>query len=164
MALMTDAGTLKLITCVRVTRNGRVLLIDYKDPPVSRKKGWWLQTPQFEYGDHPERALESALKELGLSGAPSRLLSVESLERGTGWHLIFHYQVEADREPEPIDTIRKVAWFGVHDMPPAEAFANNEQERQAALDCLAQSGGLLAPGTPALGADKPPPRRAPRVA
>ncbi|MHC4428929.1 MAG: NUDIX hydrolase [Planctomycetota bacterium] len=162
MPLITDAGSLKLITSIGVMRDGKVLLVDYKMPSKSRKQGWWIPTPEFDYGEHPERAVESALEELGLAGSPIRLTSVDSFVRGTGWHLVLHYRVDAAREPEPGETIRKVAWFGPADLPRAEAFANGEPERAMALRHLGVSADDAAPPPPA--SDEPVPRGSPRAA
>ena len=132
MPLMTDAGTLKLITVVGVVKDGLLLLVDYKDPPVPRKQGWWIPAPEFDYGEHPDRSVEAVLSELGLDGAPYRLVEIESTLRGTGWHLVMHYRVDADREPSPVEVIRKVSWFGLAELPPAEAFAMGATQRQMA--------------------------------
>ncbi len=105
--------------------------------------------------------MESVLKGLGLAGAPIRLTSVDSFVRGTGWHLVFHYRVDADREPEPDETIRKAAWFGPADLPRAEAFANGAPERTMAFRHLGVSEDEAAP-SPAN--DEPVPRGSPRMA
>jgi ADP-ribose pyrophosphatase YjhB (NUDIX family) len=75
---------------------GRVLLCRY-DPEDER---WWLPGGELEPYEHPDEAAKDALATWkGLKAAAPRLSHVESFRGRRGWHVVFHYRVDAQGEP-----------------------------------------------------------------
>lgn len=121
-----DGTSVKLIVYVLVRKSGRVYLVRYKSPPNGRA-GWWLPAPELGYGEHPEDARDGVLKSLGLEGCPSRLAEVESFTT-RDWHLVFHYVVDADRDPSPGPEFESGQWFDPKSLPGPKDFAHGGWE------------------------------------
>jgi ADP-ribose pyrophosphatase YjhB (NUDIX family) len=76
--------------------NGRVLFVRYH-PDDER---WWLPGEDLEPYEHPDERARKALE--GIGGPEPASLSmvfVESFRGRRGWHVVFHYDVEADGQP-----------------------------------------------------------------
>ena len=138
MPLTTDAGTLKIITYVAVVHDGRILLVEYVEPPNPEKPGWWIPAPEVDFGEHPAHRARSTLESLGLDVRSLTLAGVESFTVGGAWHLIVHYRADASSDARPTEAYRRHAWFGPDDLPPDGAFAHGEWERRVALERLAE--------------------------
>jgi ADP-ribose pyrophosphatase YjhB (NUDIX family) len=77
-------------------RDGAVLLVRY-DPDDER---WWLPGAELEPYEHPDEVAARAAK--GLAGVRSKapvFSHVESFRGRRGWHVVFHYRVDAAGTP-----------------------------------------------------------------
>jgi len=95
---MTDVKPeIQLIADLVVRRaDGAVLLVRY-DPDDER---WWLPGHELSPYQHPDEAAKAALDGLpGLRAKPPALSHVESFRGRRGWHVVFHYRVDADGDP-----------------------------------------------------------------
>jgi ADP-ribose pyrophosphatase YjhB (NUDIX family) len=84
--------------------------------PVPRgRRRWWLPGEDLEPYEHPDERARKTLEALGgVTPAAFALAFVESFRGRRGWHVVFHYRVEADGEPD-----REIpgAWFAPGDLP-----------------------------------------------
>lgn len=90
---------------------GRVLFVRH-DPEEER---WWLPGDDLEPYQHPDERARQLLEELsGLEWREPAMIRVDSFRGRRGWHVFFHYLVEAGGEPK---ADFEVAWFPLDDLP-----------------------------------------------
>ena len=90
---------------------GSVLLVRH-DPDDER---WWLPGDDLEPYQHPDERARELLEELtGLEVGDSVMVRVDSFRGRRGWHVFFHYLVEASGQPAPRSG---AAWFPLDDLP-----------------------------------------------
>ncbi len=89
---------IQLISNLVVTRpDGQVLLVRH-DPDDER---WWLPGDDLEPYEHPDEAADRVLKSLPGLAVEGRTFSfIESFRGRRGWHVVFHYRVNASGEPK----------------------------------------------------------------
>jgi hypothetical protein len=108
---------------------GRVLLCRYDE----EDERWWLPGRDLEPYEHPDEAAAAVLGAWkGLEARTPRLSHVESFRGRRGWHVVFHYRVDASGEP------RGAIPAGWH---PAEAMprtAHGAWERESVRRVLAK--------------------------
>jgi ADP-ribose pyrophosphatase YjhB (NUDIX family) len=104
---------IQVISSLVVRReNGDVLLIRYS---VDDER-WWLPGDDLEPYEHPDDAARRFLARDAphLECGEPRMLFVESFRGRRGWHVIFHYGVQANGEA---DGDHETAWFSPGDLP-----------------------------------------------
>lgn len=103
---------IQLIANLVVTRpGGEVLFVRY-DPDDER---WWLPGEDLEPYEHPDEAARRILRKFaGLSIDAIAMREVESFRGRRGWHVVFHYRVKADGEPQADYPVR---WFSSSNLP-----------------------------------------------
>lgn len=118
----------KLIADVAVIAEGEVLLVRYRNAErYDDQTGWFLPDDFLEHGEHPDRAASRIVKEqLGTVARRPRLGFVESFANG-GWHLIFHYRVDADRKPRAKAgrNVAAMEWFDLRNLPATKDIAHH---------------------------------------
>jgi len=103
---------IQLIANLVVRRgDGRVLMVRY-DPEDER---WWLPGGDLQPYEHPDEAAERVLAALpGVELRGRRLAFVDSFRGRRGWHVVFHFLVEAEGEAAcDVPT----AWHAPDDLP-----------------------------------------------
>ena len=76
---------------------------------------WWLPYADLETYQHPDDAVEQALKQFpGLSIKRSEMIQIQSFRGRAGWHITFDYIVECEGEP---DFKLPTAWFPIENPP-----------------------------------------------
>ena len=91
-----------------------VLLVRYD----TGNERWWLPGSGLQAEEHPDEAARRVLAELpGVSVRSITMTGVESFRGQRGWHMVFHYRVDADGQPEARVPAR---WFAVSDLPRTE--------------------------------------------
>lgn len=107
--------------------DGHILLI--RDPDDER---WWLPGEDVRPYQHPdERAREVLEKVGGLACRSMSMVFVESFRGRRGWHVVFHYRIEAEGEP----TEPEAGWFAPDELPRT---AHGSWERKAVERVLAE--------------------------
>jgi hypothetical protein len=106
----TKAGIIKPIVYVGIINDNRLLLVDYVTAPNPNKTGWWIPAPGLEFGDDPKEKAESVANDFGLTVLQIKLIDVESFVLPTGWHLIWHYQIQTNSEPSEHPNIKQYKW------------------------------------------------------
>jgi ADP-ribose pyrophosphatase YjhB (NUDIX family) len=77
-------------------RDGAVLFVRY-DPDDER---WWLPGQELEPYEHPDDVAKRAAAALaGLRAKAPTFSHVESFRGRRGWHVVFHYRVDAAGTP-----------------------------------------------------------------
>jgi ADP-ribose pyrophosphatase YjhB (NUDIX family) len=77
-------------------RDGAVLFVRY-DPDDER---WWLPGQELEPYEHPDDVAKRAAADLaGLRAKAPVFSHVESFRGRRGWHVVFHYRVDAAGTP-----------------------------------------------------------------
>jgi ADP-ribose pyrophosphatase YjhB (NUDIX family) len=77
--------------------DGRVLLVRYH----SDDERWWLPGEDLEPYEHPDERARAALDRIGgITPSSFELAFVESFRGRRGWHVVFHYRVDAEGEAE----------------------------------------------------------------
>jgi len=108
---------IQVISSLVVQReNGDVLLVRYS-PDDER---WWLPGDDLVPYEHPDDAAKRFLERdaPGLGCGEPRMLFVESFRGRRGWHVIFHYAVEARGTAlGDMEGGCETAWFPPHDLP-----------------------------------------------
>ncbi len=90
---------------------GEVLFVRY-DPEDDR---WWLPGADLEPYEHPDERARAALQDLGAFEVRAlRMTHVESFRGRRGWHVVFHYRVDAEGAPSA--TVR-AAWHAPDALP-----------------------------------------------
>jgi ADP-ribose pyrophosphatase YjhB (NUDIX family) len=92
---VTSAGpAIQLIANLVVRRaDGRVLFVRYD----AEDERWWLPGGDLEPYEHPDERVRKVVADLpGLRLARSRMTHVESFRGRRGWHVVFHYLVDAE--------------------------------------------------------------------
>lgn len=114
---MNDPGLppIQLIAnLVVVTPADEVLLVRYD----AENERWWLPGSDLGAEEHPDEAARRVLAEFpGVSVRSVTMAGVESFRGRRGWHMVFHYRVDADGQPEARVPAR---WFAVSDFPRTE--------------------------------------------
>jgi ADP-ribose pyrophosphatase YjhB (NUDIX family) len=103
---------IQLIASLVVQRpDGRVLLVRY----VAEDERWWLPGEDLEPYEHPDDRARATLERLGgLTATSFSLAFVESFRGRRGWHVVFHYLVAAEGDP---DAEYPSSWFAADDLP-----------------------------------------------
>jgi ADP-ribose pyrophosphatase YjhB (NUDIX family) len=108
---------IQVISSLVVQReNGDVLLVRHS-PDDER---WWLPGDDLVPYEHPDDAAKRFLERdaPGLECGEPRMVFVESFRGRRGWHVIFHYTVEARGEvQEGTEGIHESGWFPAQDLP-----------------------------------------------
>lgn len=130
-----DAPDIQLF-CNLVIRNGERLVMLVKPDPADER--WWLPWADIEPYQHPDDAVDDALKKMtGLVVSRRALAQVESFRGRRGWHVTFDYLVEASGDP-PRD--QAGAWFPADDLPRTN---HGEWERRVVRDVIAKASAGL---------------------
>ncbi len=91
--------------------DGHILFVRY-DPENEK---WWLPGEDVEPFTHPDETAAKLLADLpGLDAGAPRLAHVESFHGRRGWHIVFHYDVEAAGSP---NSGPPAGWFATDDLP-----------------------------------------------
>ncbi len=91
-----SVATQVIVNLVITNKNGEVLFVRYD---LENEK-WWLPGRDVEPYTHPDDRAQEVLSELdGLKVGEPRFGHVESFRGRRGWHLAFHYHVEAEGTP-----------------------------------------------------------------
>lgn len=103
---------IQLIANLVVTRpDGQVLFVRY-DPEDER---WWLPGEDLNPYEHPDEAARRILAEFtGLTVGAMHLREIESFRGRRGWHVVFHYRVDADGE---VQSRFPASWFPLTNLP-----------------------------------------------
>jgi ADP-ribose pyrophosphatase YjhB (NUDIX family)/DNA-binding PadR family transcriptional regulator len=103
---------IQLIANLVVRRpDGQVLFVRY-DPEDER---WWLPGEDLTPYEHPDEAARRILAEFsGLTVRTVAMREIESFRGRRGWHVVFHYRVDADGE---VQSRFPTAWFAVTNLP-----------------------------------------------
>jgi ADP-ribose pyrophosphatase YjhB (NUDIX family) len=109
---MQHPTDVQIIASLVVRRtDGRVLLVRCQH----EDERWWLPGEDLEPYEHPDEAARRILGLLpGLRAGEPTFSHYESFRGRRGWHVVFHYLVEADGEAgggDPTD------WFDPVDLP-----------------------------------------------
>jgi ADP-ribose pyrophosphatase YjhB (NUDIX family) len=109
---MTEQPDIQLIANLVVQRpDGCILFVRYH-PDDER---WWLPGEDLEPYEHPDERARATLERIGGVAVRSlELVFVESFRGRRGWHVVFHYRVEGEGEP---DREYPAGWFPPDDMP-----------------------------------------------
>lgn len=129
MEFVTEQGVIKPIVYVSVLHGDSILLVKYLTPPNPDTLGWWIPAPSLEFGESPEKGVRRVLSSLGLTDSPFEMVGTESFITGTGWHLIWHYVVQADSLGMPSEEYEQVEWFTRDSLPAPQDFAHGKWER-----------------------------------
>lgn len=132
MPYPTPDGELKLACYVGIIRDKKILLVDYKDPPNPKRRGWWVPAPELAFGTDPTEFAEKVVEDFKLHPMQVRFLSVESFVIGQSWHILFHHRAHVRGQVPPLPWINKAGWFGRHELPHPDAFAHGSWERRLA--------------------------------
>ncbi len=127
---MNYLKTVKLVADTALFFDNKVLLVKYKDTnKYDHQKGWFLPDDYFTEVEHPDDAASRILKEqAGLDNNNSSIDHFESFAGGDKtWHLIFHYKLFLDKEPNitPSDDIDKYEWFSLDSLPEDSELAHH---------------------------------------
>ncbi len=102
---------IQLIANLVVQRaDGKVLFVRYH----ADDERWWLPGEDLEPYEHPDDRAREALLAVGLTPTALALSHVESFRGRRGWHVVFHYRVDADAEA---DGDYAAEWFAPDDLP-----------------------------------------------
>jgi ADP-ribose pyrophosphatase YjhB (NUDIX family) len=127
--MVDEYPPIQLISNLIVRRpDGRVLLVRY-DPDDER---WWLPGEDLEPYEHPDdRARETLAQFSGVGARSFSMRFVESFRGRRGWHVVFHYLVDADGDPAGA---YPAAWFRPDELPRT---VHGRWEREAVRRALA---------------------------
>jgi ADP-ribose pyrophosphatase YjhB (NUDIX family) len=90
---------------------GRVLLVRHD----ADEERWWLPGEDLEPYQHPDDRARELLEELrGLECGDPEMIRVDSFRGRRGWHVFFHYLVEARGEPT---ADYEATWFPPDELP-----------------------------------------------
>ena len=112
-----NVATQVIANLVITNKQGEVLFVRY-DPENEK---WWLPGRDVEPYTHPDDRARQVLAEMeGLKAGVPHFDHVESFRGRRGWHLAFHYHVEAEGTPTgeipshwfPADALPKTAHGG----------------------------------------------------
>ena len=109
--------------------DGRVMLVK----PEAGDERWWLPWADLEPYQHPDDAVQAALKRMGLLGARVRFAQVQSFRGRRGWHVTFDYLVEASGDATGE---MNPAWFPANDLPCPN---HGEWEKNVVRDVIAKT-------------------------
>ncbi len=118
-ALGKEEGTMQHPTDVQLIANlvvrrpdGRIVLVRYHDDD----ERWWLPGEDLEAYEHPDERARRILEMTfpGLRVSSSSFHHVESFRGRRGWHVVFHYLVEADGDAT---SEYPTEWFDPTDLP-----------------------------------------------
>ncbi len=108
-----DQPAIQLIASLVIATPGQEVLFVRYDPEEGR---WWLPGADLEPYEHPDEAARRALADLrGLSVRTLQLHDVESFRGRRGWHVVFHYLVTAEGDPQAAVPAQ---WFARSGFPP----------------------------------------------
>lgn len=127
---MNYLKTVKLVADTALFFDNKVLLVKYKDTnKYDHQKGWFLPDDYIAEAEHPDDTASRILKEqVGLDNNNSSIDHFESFTGGDKtWHLIFHYKLFLDKEPNitPSDDIDKYEWFSINSLPEDSELAHH---------------------------------------
>jgi ADP-ribose pyrophosphatase YjhB (NUDIX family) len=118
-----------------IRRRGDGAILFVKPDPAEER--WWLPWADLEPYQHPDDAVQAALKKLaGLEVARTTMAQVQSFRGRAGWHVTFDYLVEAAGDPK---TDQNPQWFPA-DKPPRTV--HGEWEKGVVRDVIAKADGL----------------------
>ncbi len=107
-----DQPAIQLIASLVIATPGQEVLFVRYDPEEER---WWLPGADLEPYEHPDEAARRILADLrGLSVRAMRLHDVESFRGRRGWHVVFHYLVTAEGDPQAAPPAQ---WFARSKLP-----------------------------------------------
>ena len=121
---------IQLIANLVVRRgDGQVLLVRYH----ADDERWWLPGEDLEPYEHPDdRAREILAGFNGLEAEEPVLSFIESFRGRRGWHVVFHYDVQAEGEA---GGKFETAWFPADELPRT---VHGKWEREAVRRVLAE--------------------------
>ena len=124
----TKEGVIKPIVYVGIVRNGKILLVNYKEAPNPTKTGWWIPAPGLAFGEDPTEKASELLKDFGFSGKNLKLHGVESFVLPGGWHIINHFVCEVVGEPKHHDNIAEYRWVTKQELEEMKDIAHGKWE------------------------------------
>ena len=87
---------IQLVANLVIHYDQQVLLVRYE----KESQAWWLPGGDLEPYEHPDEAAKRVLGTIsGLETQTPKLASVESFRGRRGWHIVFHYDVQATGTP-----------------------------------------------------------------
>jgi DNA-binding PadR family transcriptional regulator/ADP-ribose pyrophosphatase YjhB (NUDIX family) len=96
---------------VVIRADGQVLFVRY-DPEDER---WWLPGEDLNPYEHPDEAAQRVLGAFtGLTVSAMTMREIESFRGRRGWHVMFHYRVEAEGD---VTSRFPTAWFPLSSLP-----------------------------------------------
>ena len=112
MQTVQPQPAIQLIANLVVTRpDGQVLFVRY-DPDDER---WWLPGEDLNPYEHPDEAARRILAEFkGLTVGAIDMREIESFRGRRGWHVVFHYRVDADGD---VQSRFPTSWFALTNLP-----------------------------------------------
>lgn len=135
----TKEGTIKPIVYVGIVKNGKLLLVEYKQAPNPSKQGWWIPAPGLEFGEDPLEKAQQVCEELGINTDSIKSFDVESFVLPGGWHLICHYRVQTDSEPKLSENIKAFKWMNSKELLEMKDIAHGKWEVGVGQRYLADS-------------------------
>ncbi len=124
----TEDGIMKPIAYVGIIKNNKLLLVNYKVPPNPAKSGWWIPAPGLEFGADPFEKARQICAEYGIKIDCMNLNGVESFVSPGGWHLIWHYIVRTDSEPQPNSNVKSYRWVTAEELSDLQDLAHGRWE------------------------------------
>jgi ADP-ribose pyrophosphatase YjhB (NUDIX family) len=123
---------IQLIANLVVRRaDGRVLLVRYH----ADDERWWLPGEDLEPFEHPDERASAVLAGFpGLAPTSVEMAFVESFRGRRGWHVVFHYKVEANGDENPGGDVPS-DWFPAGELPRT---MHGRWERDAVARVLAE--------------------------
>lgn len=126
--MQSDPKTPKLITYLLPKQGSKVFLVQYKDSPNSKRSGWWIPSPELNYGEHPEDCAGRMISSLGIKDHVLAFKGIDSFVT-KDWHILFMYVAETAEQPKLSQTYERGEWFDINDLPEAASFAHGNWER-----------------------------------
>jgi len=105
---------IQLIANLVVRRgDGRILLVRYH----ADDERWWLPGEDLEPFEHPDERASAILAGFrGLAPSSVEMAFVESFRGRRGWHVVFHYRVDANGDGDPGGDVPG-EWFPAGELP-----------------------------------------------
>jgi hypothetical protein len=124
----TKEGPIKPIVYIGIINKDRLLLVDYRKPPNPEKPGWWIPAPGLEYGANPQEKVRQICADFGLTVKSLKFKENESFVSPGGWHLIWHYIVKTDGEPQPNSGVKSYRWVTLKELSEIGNMAHGQWE------------------------------------